>query len=195
MVTVLTAFAAVFLAELGDKTQLATLGFAARHGATKVFIAVALSSVIAQGLIVAAGGLLGEVMDGPAISIIAALLFFAFAIGTLRDRTPLDTEDAPRPQRGSNSPASIRLIASMAGAMLLAEIGDKSMLATLALSVRADPVLVWLGASAGMIAAAAVAIAIGRTVAAKIDGRIVQRVTAALFAVFGVALLAEPFLR
>ena len=64
-------------------------------------------------------------------------------------------------------------------AFFLAEIGDKTMLATIALATRADPFWVWLGSTAGMVAADALAIGVGRLLGTRLPERVV-RIGAAL---------------
>ena len=79
-----TTFAAVFLAELGDKTQLATLAFAGGSGKPWiVFAASAAALVAAAGLGAAAGGLLGKWMPEAWVRRGAALLFLGVGIWLL----------------------------------------------------------------------------------------------------------------
>ncbi len=81
----LTIFATIFLAELGDKTQLATLLFAAeaRYSAWLVFIAAALALVCAAGLGVLAGGVVSKYVDARMLSIVAGVGFIAIGAWTL----------------------------------------------------------------------------------------------------------------
>lgn len=80
-----TVFSVIFLAELGDKTQLATLLFAAeaKHSAWLVFVAASLALVCAAGLGVLAGGFLAKHVDTRALSIIAGIGFIAIGAWTL----------------------------------------------------------------------------------------------------------------
>ena len=80
-----TVFATIFLAELGDKTQLATLLFASREGGAlmTVFVAAALALVVAAGLGVAAGSLLAAWLDPRYLSWVAGTGFIAIGIATL----------------------------------------------------------------------------------------------------------------
>ena len=81
----LTVFVAVFIAELGDKTQLATMLFAADHEVSKwtVFFAASAALVVASGLGVLAGGLLAEDMNEKVLSIIAGTGFILIGAYTL----------------------------------------------------------------------------------------------------------------
>ena len=80
-----TVFATVFLAELGDKTQLATLLFAARDGMPLfvVFAAASLALVASAGLAVLVGSALTSVVSPRALAYVAGAGFIAIGIWTL----------------------------------------------------------------------------------------------------------------
>jgi len=80
-----TVFASVFLAELGDKTQLATLLFAAQGENPKltVFAASALALVLTSAIGVLAGAALSQVVTPRMLSIVAGLGFVAIGLWTL----------------------------------------------------------------------------------------------------------------
>ena len=81
----LTVFAAVFIAELGDKTQIATMLFAADREVNRwlVFTGASLALVCTSALGVAAGGALSQVLDPRALGIIAGVGFIAIGAFTL----------------------------------------------------------------------------------------------------------------
>ena len=79
----------------------------------------------------------------------------------------------------------------MAGTFLLAELGDKTMLASVALAGSNGFLGTWLGASVAMIAADGLAIAAGHRIGSRLSRRTVARISAAMFAVFGVLLLVD----
>jgi len=81
----LTVFAAVFIAELGDKTQLATLLFAADKEVSKwtVFLGASLALVAASGLGVLAGGTVSQLISAKHLHYIAGIGFIAIGIWTL----------------------------------------------------------------------------------------------------------------
>jgi putative Ca2+/H+ antiporter (TMEM165/GDT1 family) len=70
-------------------------------------------------------------------------------------------------------------------AFFLAELGDKTMLATITLATREEPIGTWLGSTAGMVAADAIAIAIGKFLGTRLPERLVRYGAAAAFALFG----------
>jgi putative Ca2+/H+ antiporter (TMEM165/GDT1 family) len=81
----ITIFASVFIAELGDKTQLATMLFAADKAVSKytVFIAASAALVVASALGVLAGSLLSEYINERYLHYIAGTGFIAIGVFTL----------------------------------------------------------------------------------------------------------------
>lgn len=80
-----TVFATIFLAELGDKTQLATMLFAADRQTSRitVFSAAALALVCTSALGVAAGSFLSRYIDPRQLAILAGIVFIAIGIWTI----------------------------------------------------------------------------------------------------------------
>lgn len=81
----LTVFTAVFIAELGDKTQLATLLFAADKEVSKltVFIGASLALILASGIGVLAGGVISQYVSERTLNYVAGAGFIAIGIWTL----------------------------------------------------------------------------------------------------------------
>ncbi len=183
MDTALGALALVFLAELGDKTQLLALGFGARHRLAPVLLGMALGYAASNLVSVVAGGLLGAALPDRALGIAGGLLFLVFAVLTLRDDHGDDGDERTAAPRG-------RVVASVAAAILVAELGDKTMLTAATLASRGNPVLVWVGATVGIVASGTIGAVIGRVGGVRLPERAIRVGSAALFAVFGVVLLA-----
>jgi len=76
-------------------------------------------------------------------------------------------------------------------AIFLAELGDKTMLATITLATTEEPIGTWLGSTAGMVAADAIAIGIGALLGTRLPERAIRWFAAAAFVVFGVILVAQ----
>ncbi len=77
-----------------------------------------------------------------------------------------------------------------AAVVFVAELGDKTMLATAALAAHEPPLPTWLGGTAGFVLADALAIGLGTTLFRRLPVRAVRLGTAALFAALGLVLLA-----
>lgn len=178
MADVLTAFAVVFLAELGDKTQLVALTLAGRYSALKVLAALGATILVLQTLSVTAGALISDLVPDRAIAAAAGLLFLGFAVWTWRSAA--DDEDV----------AATGGLSRVAIAFFLAELGDKTMLTTAGLAANRAAVPVWVGSTAAMIAATSLAIVGGKALAARVSADLLHRIGAIAFALVGAATLA-----
>ena len=99
-----------------------------------------------------------------------------------------DAEDEPE---GRGVPGSgRRIVLSVAAAMFVAELGDKTMLATATLAAQGNPVLVWIGATIGIILSGFVGVFVGRATGTRLPERTLRYGSTMLFALFGVVLIA-----
>jgi putative Ca2+/H+ antiporter (TMEM165/GDT1 family) len=181
----LLSFAVIFVAELGDKSQLMALAFATRYRAIDVLIGVSLATLLVHLGSVVLGATVAAALPTQAIAIVGGLAFFVFAAWTLRGDT-LDEDEASKPNRTAGS-----IILLVGTAFFLAELGDKTMLATITLATREEAVGTWLGSTAGMVVADAIAIAVGKVFGSRLPERLIRYGAAAAFVVFGALLLAE----
>jgi putative Ca2+/H+ antiporter (TMEM165/GDT1 family) len=180
--SLLAALGLVFVAELGDKTQLVALGFGARHRLAPVLTGVVIAYMATNLLSVVVGGLLGATLPTRAIGLGGGVLFLGFAAWTLwKDDGDGDEEGAAT---GNGS-----IVLSVAAAMFVAELGDKTMLATATLAAQGNPVLVWIGATVGIILAGTLGVLLGRVFGARLPERATRIGSAVLFAAFGLALI------
>ena len=179
------AFGVILLAELGDKSQLIAVGFAARYQPWLVLAGIAIATLLINAASVVLGAAFAAMLPTHALQIVGGVLFLFFAAWTLWRRDH-DEEAVERPSRAG------RWVVLTAGvAYFVAEVGDKTMLAIVALAAAGNPVAVWLGASAAMISANAIAILL----AVKIGGRVpesrMRYLSAVAFLAFGTLLLLE----
>ncbi len=185
MNSLFAAMGIVFLAELGDKTQLVALGFGARHRLAPVLTGVALAYMATNLLSVLIGGLIGEALPTRAVGIGGGILFLAFALWGLRPGQDDDDDD----EELASPAAGGRIVLTVASAMFVAELGDKTMLATATLAAQGSPVLVWIGATIGIIASGVIGVLVGRAIGARIPERATRIGSSILFAVFGVIMI------
>lgn len=178
------AFGVVFLAELGDKTQLLALGYGARYRLRVVIAGLALGFGIAGAVAAIVGGVLGATLPERPLSIAAGILFLVFAVVTLRSEDDDDDDDDAGPQLPTR-----HVVMSIALSIVIAELGDKTQLATAALAAQNSPLGTWVGATAGMVAAATIGAFLGQRIGSRLDARVIRYASAALFALFGILLL------
>jgi putative Ca2+/H+ antiporter (TMEM165/GDT1 family) len=181
----LLSFGIIFVAELGDKSQLMALAFAARYRALPILIGITIATAIVHAISVLIGAVVGAALPTDTISVIAGLVFLAFAVWTLRGDT-LGEEEERRVDRTTHS-----AVAAASGAFFLAELGDKTMLATVTLATSEGLFAVWLGSTLGMVAADALAILAGQQLGTRLPDRAIRVGAAVLFVVFGVVLVIE----
>ena len=182
---VLLSFAVIFVAELGDKSQLMAMTFALRHRWWVVLGGITVATTAIHLISVAVGHYLGAALPTHLLGILAGVAFVLFGLWTLRgDR--LSDDEATRAQR-SSAPAFL----AVTSAFLLAELGDKTMLATITLAADNDWVGVWIGSTLGMVAADALAIVVGAIAGKHLPERLIQLAAAALFLVFGITMLID----
>jgi putative Ca2+/H+ antiporter (TMEM165/GDT1 family) len=170
---------AVILAEMGDKTQLLAMAFATKYKASKVMLGVFIATVFNHGLAVAVGNYLTR-FDSAQVWIqgIASLSFLFFGLWTIRgDR--LEGEENRTTKYGP--------VITVTVAFFLAEMGDKTQLATIALSAKfpASPVGILMGTTTGMLIADAVGIIFGIILCKRIPERKIKLVSAGAFILFG----------
>jgi len=179
------SFGVIFVAELGDKSQLMALTFATRYRALPVLIGITVATAVVHALSVFLGAIVAINLPTAAINIVAGVAFLGFAAWTLRGDT-LDEGEAARAHRNNRSAV---LAASIA--FFLAELGDKTMLATITLATTGGALGVWAGSTLGMVAADALAILVGKLVGARLPERVIKIGATAAFVVFGLLLVAE----
>lgn len=181
------AFGAIFVAEFGDKSQLLILAFATRYSWRPVVIGLVMAATVIQGISVAIGTAVGTALPATVVAIISGIAFLAVAVWTLRGED--DEEEVPD-SASHRRVAGIGLVLTVAGAFILGELGDKTMLATFALAATQGAVPTWIGSTAGEVAANLVAVVVGRQVGHRLSPRLVRIGSAALFAFAGLVILA-----
>ena len=181
----LFSFAVIFVAELGDKTQLVAMMFALRYRWWVVLSAITTATIAVHLLSVGIGHYLGAALPTHLLAIAAGIAFVFFGLWTLRGDS-LSENEASKAERAT-APAFF----VVTSAFVLAELGDKTMLATVTLAADRDWVGVWIGSTLGMVVADGLAILVGVVAGKHLPERIIQLVAAALFLAFGVYMLAE----
>jgi len=182
----LTSFAIVVLAEMGDKTQLLAMAFASRFRWQTVMLAVFVATATNHLLAVYAGNYLTSIIPLHVIKIAAAVSFIIFGLWTIRG-DELGGED----KRFNFSP-----FWTVAIAFFLAEMGDKTQLATVALAAEFNTIVpVWIGTTAGMLVADAIGIIAGIVLHKKIPEKKIKWFAALVFIAFGLWGLYEALYR
>jgi putative Ca2+/H+ antiporter (TMEM165/GDT1 family) len=183
----LSVFGFIFVAELPDKTALASLVLATRYKPLVVFVGAAAAFVVQSLIAILVGGLFGLLPES-IVHRVAGLLFLVFAFFMWR-RNEEEEEAKLEETKGSQ-------ISFFKGAwaafivVFLAEWGDLTQLATATLQAKyRDPLTIFVGATLALWAVAAIAIVIGNRAGRLFDPEVTKRIAAVIFALLGLALL------
>src|SRR5688572_6747956 len=157
MLAFLQSLVLIALAEMGDKTQLVALAFATRFSARVVLAGVFVATLVVHLLSVAIGEALGVMLPSFWLTLAAGAAFIGFGLWTLRG----DTLNEGRPSAARRFGPFLTVVI----AFFLAELGDKTMLATVTLASQLrDAIPVWIGSTLGMVVADGLAVIVGLTI-------------------------------
>ena len=185
----LLSTAIVALAEMGDKTQLLALLLAARfRKPVPILLAILLATIINHGVSAVLGQWITTVLSPDALIWILSIGFIAMA-GWMLIPDQLDDESGSIKKR-----QKLGVFGATFVLFFLAEIGDKTQIATVALAARFDSIVwVMLGTTLGMMLANAPAVFIGDKLATKLPIALIHKIGAAIFLVIGVATLVQHY--
>jgi putative Ca2+/H+ antiporter (TMEM165/GDT1 family) len=181
-------FGFIFVAELPDKTALASLVLATRFKPLVVFAGAAAAFVIQSLVAILIGGLF-SLLPEAIVHRAAGLLFLVFAFFMWR-RSDEAEEKKVEDEAAAKKGGLLAGIWTTVIVVFLAEWGDLTQLATATLEAKyRDPVTVFVGATLALWAVAGVAIVIGNRAGKLFNPEITKRVAAVIFATLGMALL------
>ena len=183
MESLLVSAGVVALAEIGDKTQLLAFLLAARFKKPWPIVAGILAATLFNhGIAGAFGAWITTVVSPVVLRWVLGLSFIGMAVWTLVP-DKIEQEESAIAQRFGVFGATVVTF-------FLAEMGDKTQIATVALAARfGDPLLVIAGTTLGMLAADVPAVFVGDKLGDRIPMRLVHGVAAAIFAALGLATL------
>jgi Ca2+/H+ antiporter, TMEM165/GDT1 family len=173
----------VFIAEMGDKTQLVSLAFASRYSAKVVLTAVFAATLVVHVLSVVLGESAALVIPPFWIDVVAGVAFIVFGLWTIRGDELKDNDLRARHTLGP--------FMTVAVTFFLAELGDKTMLTTVTIaSQQRQFVPVWIGSTVGMVAADALAVLVGVMLGKRLPQKTIKYIAASVFVATGIITLA-----
>lgn len=180
-----SAFSLIFLAEMGDKSQLIAMTLAHRYRPGPVIAGVFAAFAVLNLLAVWVGQVLFRWVPQGLVLLAAAALFLVFAYRSWRDGADTDEAgDTPTDHRGA--------IMTSFSLIFLSELGDKTQIATIALAAgTGHPWSVFAGSTLALWSVSLIGILVGCTLFARLPRLWVHRTAAVLFALFGVLALVE----
>ena len=179
MIAFIASLVFVVLAEMGDKTQLLAMAFATRFTASKVLLAVFLATIINHTMAVIAGHYLASLVPIEIISFVAAFSFIIYGLWMLHG-DQLQGEGKKVSRFGPILTVSI--------AFFLAEMGDKTQLATISLAIKyPNMISVLMGTTLGMVVADTVGIMAAVVMKKHLPVKIIKWFSAITFVLFGLS--------
>lgn len=173
----------IFLAELGDKTQILAMAFALQFSIRQVLAGVAIGSFFNHGLAVVVGAYLAYLIPFETIRFTSALLFLGFGLWSLM---PEDDDEEEKSKTNGNP------IFVVALAFFLGELGDKTQLTAIALASTAEfPAMILLGTVTGMVLTSLMGIIVGRKLGERIPEFTLKLVSGGVFIAFGTLYLSQ----
>ncbi len=179
----LAAFALVGLLEIGDKTMLLMISLATKYPPVPTIAGGILGETAVTAIGVGIGAVIVAFIPILAIKLLSGALFIAVGLWNLA----VKEKEESGPDPGARNP----FLASL-GLAFLAELGDKTMLAVIALSSSlAAPAAVFLGASLGLAVVAIASVALGRVLKRHMKARWLRVISGVLFVAAGVIAIVE----
>ena len=181
MEAIINSFLLVFVSEMGDKTQLLSLVLTARYKRPWLILAGVFTATILNHAMAAWAGVWAASLLTPHIlKLVLAFTFLAFAVWIL----------IPDKEGELKSSNRFGVFLTTVVSFFLAEMGDKTQLATVALAAKYSSIArVTIGTTAGMLGSNALAIFLGDRLLQKISMKWIRIFASFLFAVFGIAIL------
>ena len=181
---IIKAFSLIFIAEMGDKTQILAMAFATRYPVGKVLLGIFLGCLLNHGMAVALGSYISNFIPVNIIQIIAGFAFVGFALWTLKSEDAEDEEEEKKTKFGP--------VLTVALAFFIGELGDKTQLTVITLATDAVyPLAILCGAVLGMIVTGGMGIFVGKKIGDKIPEFTIKLVAASIFMFFGISKLYQ----
>ncbi len=174
--TAMTSFALIAAAEIGDKSQLVCMTLASRHRALPVLLGAIAAFALLNTLAVVFGVAIASWLPATIVAATVAFLFAAFGIHSLRIQEDEGDEEVKEKSGHSIFFTTFLLIT-------VAEFGDKTQLAVVALSSTAAPLAVWMGSTLALGAISALGVLAGRTVLQKFSLVWLHKISGIIFLV------------
>ncbi|BCX87852.1 Ca2+/H+ antiporter, TMEM165/GDT1 family [Methylomarinovum tepidoasis] len=185
------AFALVFLAEFGDKSQLVCMTLAARHRPWPVLLGAVVAFALLDALAVVFGATVAGWLPRWLVGLAVGLLFAGFGIHALTAGEEADGDEVVAARSGHG------IFFTTFALIFMAEFGDKTQLAVAGLSLASPPQAVWAGATAALAATSALGVAAGRTLLRYLSLTWIHRLGGIVFLILATLVLlhTQPWAR
>lgn len=171
------AFSLIFIAEMGDKTQVLAMTCAAKYSPVQVMFGIFMGVWFNHGLAILIGTYISSMISMEVMQVVAGVMFIIFGFLAFReDDDESSTKTMPR----------FGPIFTVAGAFFIGELGDKTQLTAMTLSMEAEyPIIILLGTTAGMLVVGFIGIIIGTAVTRRVPTYVIKIMSGFVFIAFG----------
>lgn len=183
--TVVLTAVLVFMAEIGEKSQIVCMTLAARHRGLPVFLGAVIAFAVLNLLAVFFGVIVAHAIPEIYVAIVVAMLFLLFGLQSLFSAQG----DSDEEEASILSSHSLFITAFLM--IFIAEFGDKTQIAVAGLSTRYDAAGIWLGATIALVATSGLAVWVGRSILQHIPVHLMQRLSGVVFLLIGLLAVAK----
>jgi len=177
----LKTFLLIFVAEIGDKTQILLMTCAARYSIIQVLFGILIGVALNHGLAIIIGTYISNIINIEVLQVFAGAIFVIFGLFALNNE---DDEEA------NTKAVKCGAVLTVAGTFFIGELGDKTQLTAMTIAMESDyPFIVLLGSIAGMIVVGCMGIIIGTALTKRVPSYIIKIISGLIFIVFGLAKL------
>lgn len=185
LIPLLTSFTVIFLAELGDKTQICTIVLSSRTSALKVFMGAMSAFFVVDGLSVLIGGSFAKFLPYQTISVIAGLIFILFGVISFRE----EHDNTTRFKFNQSSLINTFILVS------LMELGDKTQLTSILMSATFNsPIMVLCGIMLAFSIITGIGVLFGSKCLSLIPQKYLKIICSSTFIMIGSILIIEGYL-
>ena len=179
----LKAFCLVFIAEIGDKSQILAMTFATKYKAIQVIIGISIGILLNHLLAIIIGIYISNIIPIKMLQIIAGVLFIIFGFNAFRTDKNI---------KNDNKSFNFGVTVSIAIAFFLGELGDKTQLTAMTLAMEGKwPLIILAGTTIAMLLVGCVGIFIIKSLNRKIPTYIIKIVSGLVFIFLGMTKLFQ----
>ena len=182
-----TSYVLIFVAEMGDKSQLVCMTLAARHRAKPVILGAVTAFALLNTLAVLFGAAIANWVPDYIVAAVVSVLFAVFGVQSLFFND--GEEDAEIQEKSSHN-----LFFTTFLLITVAEFGDKTQLAVVALSSTALPSAIWVGSTLALTTTSILGVIAGRTLLKKIPLTLLHRLSGVIFILLAAVAAYQAYL-
>jgi len=171
------AFLLIFIAEMGDKTQILLMTCAARFSIIQVLIGITIGVALNHGLAIIIGTYISNIIEINILQNFAGAIFIIFGIFALKNEN--NEEEGTKALKCGP-------VLTVAGTFFIGELGDKTQLTAMTIAMESNyPFIILMGSIVGMIVIGCIGIIVGSALTKRLPSYIIKTISGLIFIVFG----------